>query len=270
VGVTVTYKISEKSHVKQNIYLDCASEYLVFDTFVAWHENRKFLKVEFPLNVRNDVATYSIQYGNLQRPTHNNTSWDMAKFEVCGHHWADLSEYNFGVSLLSSSKYGFACHDNVLRLSLLRSPKKPDEHADMGDHRFSYALFPHKGSHAEANVPRHGYNFNQPLVVHPVTTKVTSHSLFKVDNENIIIEVVKREEGPLGNDVKDMGADGVVVRVWETLGGRGMGRLTSGLQVKTVARCNMLEEEEEKLTWSDGGVNFQFKPFQIITLKLNF
>jgi len=231
-----------------------------------------FLKVEFPLNVRNDVATYSIQYGNLQRPTHNNTSWDMAKFEVCGHHWADLSEYGFGVSLLSSSKYGFACHENVLRLSLLRSPKRPDENADMGDHHFTYALYPHRGTHAEANLPRHGYNFNQPLLVHPTSTSIPKTSLFGVTNDNIIIECVKRPEGPLQNDVNDKGASGLIVRLWETLGGRGMGRLTSDLPVKSVVRCNLLEEElkDGKLSWSDGHVIVPFKPFEIITLKLDF
>jgi len=271
VAVTLTHTISEKSHLKQTIYLDAVSEYLSFDTFVSWHENRKFLKVEFPLNVRNDVATYSIQYGNLQRPTHNNTSWDMAKFEVVGQHWADLSEYGFGVSLLSSSKYGFACHENVLRLSLLRSPKLPDEDADMGDHHFTYALFPHTGSHAEANLPRYGYNFNQPLIPHLSDSVVSPVSLFKVTNENIKIEAVKRPEGPLENDVYDKGAQGIILRLWETLGGRGVANLTSQLPIKSVTRCNMLEEplESDTLLWSSDGVNVPFTPYQIITLKLD-
>lgn len=49
---------------------------------VHWHEAHKFLKVEFPARVRSPHATYEIQFGHLQRPTHRNTSWDWARFEV--------------------------------------------------------------------------------------------------------------------------------------------------------------------------------------------
>jgi len=246
---------------------------LHFDTHVTWHENRKFLKVEFPLNVRNEMATYSIQYGSLQRPTHSNTSWDMAKFEVCGHHWADLSEYGFGVSLLSTSKYGFACQENVLRLSLLRSPKKPDETADMGNHSFSYALYPHSGDHAQANLPRQGYHINQPLI--PYSTSLETHfepyTLFSLDRENLMLEVVKQAEGSLVKEQENTEEHTYVLRIWETLGGRGTGTLISHLPIKSIKWTNLLEEEtgNVKLTWENGQVHFPFKPFQIITLKIS-
>lgn len=99
---------------------------------VEWHEKWKFLKVEFPVDITNTEASYETQYGIIRRPTHYNTSWDMAKFEVCCHKWADLSENGYGVSILNDSKYGFATCGNMMRLSLLRSPKAPDAHADMG------------------------------------------------------------------------------------------------------------------------------------------
>lgn len=92
-----------------------------FDNEIEWREDMKFLKVEFPVDVHNTEvsssplpdyrqytdtrqASYETQYGIVRRPTHYNTTWDMAKFEVCCHRWADLSEHGFGVSILNDCK----------------------------------------------------------------------------------------------------------------------------------------------------------------------
>jgi alpha-mannosidase len=91
-----------------------------------------FQKVEFAWNILTDQVTYETQYGTIQRPTHYNTSWESAKFEVVGHKFADMSEYGYGVALLNDCKYGYAAHDNIVRLSLLRSPKAPDANCDIG------------------------------------------------------------------------------------------------------------------------------------------
>jgi len=136
VSVVTETKISEESWVKTTISLSAAVEaqasYVEVEAEVEWRETMKFLKVEFPVNVYNTEASYETQYGIIRRPTHYNTSWDMAKFEVCCHKWADLSENGYGVSILNDSKYGFATCGNLMRLSLLRAPKAPDAHADMG------------------------------------------------------------------------------------------------------------------------------------------
>ena len=128
--------ISEKSWIKTTMTLKAAvsgqPSYIEMENEIEWHETMKFLKVEFPVNITNTEASYETQYGIIRRPTHYNTSWDMAKFEVCCHKWADLSEHGYGVSILNDSKYGFATCGNLMRLSLLRAPKAPDAHADMG------------------------------------------------------------------------------------------------------------------------------------------
>ncbi|XP_045569898.1 alpha-mannosidase 2C1, partial [Salmo salar] len=142
-SVTFTLRISDKSTITQEIILDAMCPYVRFNTQVEWLESHKFLKVEFPVRVRSPNATYEIQFGHLQRPTHRNTSWDWARFEVWGHKWADLSEHGFGVSLLNDSKYGYSVYQNTLTLSLLRAPKAPDANADMGSHQFTYAVMPH-------------------------------------------------------------------------------------------------------------------------------
>lgn len=139
VSFKFTLRISDVSTITQMVSLDAGSKYLQFDTSVDWHENRKMLKVEFPFNVHTEHATYEIQYGHLKRPTHCNTSWDWAKHEVCGHKWVDISEYNFGMALLNDCKYGFSAYGSTIQMSLLRSPKAPDDEADTGVHIFSYA-----------------------------------------------------------------------------------------------------------------------------------
>jgi alpha-mannosidase len=140
------------------------SKRIDFDTSVDWNENRKFLKVEFAFDLSSDFCTYETPFGWVQRPTHFNTSWDLARFEVCGHKFADLSEYGYGCALFNDSKYGYAVHKNVMRLSLLRAPKAPDEHCDIGIHYFRYSILPHKGTFAESNVVQEALKFNVPLI----------------------------------------------------------------------------------------------------------
>ena len=138
VSVVTETKISEQSSMSTRISLNASvgkgerASYVEVSADVDWHETMKFLKVEFPVDIVNTEASYEMQYGIVKRPTHYNTSWDMAKFEVCCHKWADLSEANYGVSILNDCKYGFATAGKLMRLSLLRAPKAPDETADMG------------------------------------------------------------------------------------------------------------------------------------------
>lgn len=132
VSLLLEVNLSPTSKLRQVISLSSISPRLDFTTSVDWNENRKFLKVEFPFNIQSDYATYETAFGWVQRPTHYNTSWDLAKFEVCGHKFADLSEYGYGVALLNDCKYGYATHGNVMRLSLLRAPKAPDANCDIG------------------------------------------------------------------------------------------------------------------------------------------
>jgi alpha-mannosidase len=136
VSLVTETKISDKSWAKTTLSLDATVNggYSSIDiqAEVEWQETMKFLKVEFPVDIVNTEASYESAFGIIRRPTHYNTSWDMAKFEVCCHKWADLSESGYGVSILNDSKYGFATVGNLMRLSLLRAPKAPDAHADMG------------------------------------------------------------------------------------------------------------------------------------------
>ena len=257
-AVVFEYEVGTGSSLKQTASLDAISARLEFSNEVEWHENHKFLKVEFPLNLRAQNATYEVQFGHLQRPTHFNTSWDMARFEVCAHHWADLAEPDFGVSLLNDCKYGYSTEGNVMRLSLLRSPKSPDPQADMGHHAFRYALLPHAGSFQQAGVIAEGYRFNVPLLVSASAAPAATTSFFNVSHPHVVIDTVKKAED----------SDALIVRLYEAHGIRGTIRLFSSLPVKSVATCNLLEEEDQPLDWTNGGVDLQVTPFQLVTLKL--
>ncbi len=258
VSIEFEYNLSSESTLRQTVSLTAISPRLDFSTQVDWHESHKFLKVEFPFNLHAQNATYEVQYGHLQRPTHYNTSWDLARFEVCAHHWADLAEPDFGVALLNDSKYGYSTHGNIMRLSLLRSPKAPDPIADMGLHAFRYALLPHQGSFQEAGVIEAGHAFNQPLNVFASDAAPAEVSFFNTNHAHVLIDTVKKAED----------SNALVVRLYEAFGSRGPVRLSSSLPVKAVTRCNLLEEEDIPMQWVDGGVNFEVTPFKIVTLKI--
>ena len=133
------------------------------DSEIDWHESHVLLKAAFPLTASGPFATYEIPYGTIDRPTTRNNSWEKAQFEVPAMRWADLGDGKHGLSVLNQTKYGYDAAGNVLRLTLLRSPKWPDAEADMGHHHFHYALYPHAGTWKEALTVRHGYEYNYPL-----------------------------------------------------------------------------------------------------------
>ena len=133
------------SKLIQKIVLIEGSRRIDFITLVDWQESHKMLRTAFPLNVVADHATCEIQFGNTQRPTHRNTSWDIAKYEISAHKWVDISQPDYGVALLNDCKYGYKVTENVIDLNILRSPDHPGQAADQAEHQLTYSLFPHRG-----------------------------------------------------------------------------------------------------------------------------
>lgn len=249
--------ISERASLVQRVSLSADSPRLDFETEADWNECEQFLKVEFPLSIRSDHATYEIQFGHVRRPTHLNTSWDFARFEVSAHRWADLSEPGFGVALLNDSKYGYACHANVLRLSLLRAPKVPDDTADMGRHRFRYALFPHAHGPQLGGVVRESAVFNQPLQIIDGLPRADSTGYFSVDNPAVVLDTIKKAED----------SDAVVVRLYESHGAPQTARLRMPGKIVSARRVNLLEEDGAAVPAEDDGIALNLRPFELVTLK---
>ena len=249
------------SRIRQRISLG-PTPGIRFDTEVDWHEEDKLLKVGFPLNLNTSRTTCEIQFGAVERPTHGNTSWDWAKFEICAQKWIDMSEGSQGVALLNDSKYGHDVKGNLMRLSLLKAPKAPDPEADMGLHRFTYVIYPHFFGHADAGVSRAAYALNAPLRYAFLDRRGGENGvlppLLECDDPNIVVETVKKAE--IGS--------GIIVRVYERHNCRGVAELSCLRHLHSVKLCDLEECEIDELEVVDGKVRFDYKPFEIITLKL--
>jgi alpha-mannosidase len=254
-------RVFGKSRLEQHVILRSGSARIDFPTEVDWQENQKLLKVAFPVAIRAMNATYEIQYGQLERPTHTNTSWDLARFEVCAQKWADLSEPGYGVALLNDCKYGYNVHGNTLGMSLLRAPTSPDPLADRGQHRFTYSLLPHAGGLREGRVIEEAYALNVPLLVGQVEGHAgnlpPSSSFFELDRAGVVIEAIKVAEN----------GKAIIVRLYEAVGGRGPIALRTSLPVRKAWSTDLLENEIESLPLKDGIIALEFKPFEIATIK---
>ncbi|KAL1969339.1 hypothetical protein VTN77DRAFT_9531 [Rasamsonia byssochlamydoides] len=279
VSVVTETKISERSWVKSTISLSPALEgelsYVEVQTEVEWRENMKFLKVEFPVSMTNKEASYETQFGVMTRPTHYNTTWDMAKFEVCCHKWADLSEHGFGVSILNDSKYGFATCGNLMRLSLLRAPKAPDANADMGRHHIRYAILPHEGALSQTTI-RTAFNFNNPmkLLYANDLTKAAAAGPIPIrltGSPSLVLDGVKRgedDEDVSRGELPKREGRSVIVRIYDSLGGVSKGRIETTWPVKKVWKCNVLEDDEEEYKIENGKVDITLRAFEVATFRL--
>jgi alpha-mannosidase len=237
-----------------------------FRTEIEWQEQQVLLKVAFPVNIRATRATYDIQFGSIERPTHWNTSWDWARFEVVGHKWADLSEGNYGVALLNDSKYGHDIKDNVMRLTLIKSPIRPDPLADRGHHRFTYSLLPHAGGWREGGVVQAAYELNYPLFTHPLPAQPggalpPEWGLVTLDCEHVILETVKQAED----------GEAWIIRVYEAMQYRNeQVKLSFTRPIRSAVECNLIEEEEQPVEWEGQSIRFGITPFEIKTFKVEF
>jgi alpha-mannosidase len=250
-------RIGRGSTMRQRIRLDAGSGRLEFHCDVDWHERNTFLKVLFPVGVHSPNATYQMQFGHTERPTHFSTSHDLARFEVPGHRFADLSEHGFGVALLTDCKYGYSTLGNEMRISLLRGTTQPDPDADQGRHAFAYAVMPHAGGWREAGVVAEAARFETPLRWAPGA--VEARSFFAVDDPNLVLDTVKRAED----------SDALVLRLYEAHGGRGVARLRIGVPFGDAVLCNLLEDPGGPLVSSGGEIEVPYRPHEVVSVMLS-
>ena len=243
------------STITQIVSLNSRSKRLDFITKVNWKEKHKMLRVHFPLNVKSDQASFDIQYGYVKRHTHQNTSWDKAKFEVVGHKYADLSDYDCGVALLNDCKYGYMVHDNIIDLNLLRSPNNPDPESDIGDHDFIYSFFPHKHDLINSKVISEASCINnKPLLFKEF--KALPKIPVSIDGEGLELAVLKKAEKK----------DCLILRIVERFGRKSEGKIyLSG----EITECDLIEWKSigEKVKVKEN-ITLKFKPFEIRTFLL--
>ena len=257
-SLRVTYT-EGRSTIEQIVRLNCNSPRIDFETRVDWHERHTMLKAAFPVDVLSPEARYEIQWGHVSRPTHRNTSWDWAKFECPAQKWVDLSEGDYGVSLLNDCKYGHDVTDGQLRLTLLRSPTMPDEQADQGEHRFTYSLYPHADALGVPTV-REAYFLNYPQIHHRGEGKATEAlSLVGIEPEECVVETVKPAED----------GEGWVVRYYESQRTRGSAQLKLGAEVEKVQETDLLEQVRGQLAVRGTRVSQPYTPFSIRTIRMS-
>lgn len=271
-GVEVTRSVGESSRITQTYVLFAGAPRLDIRTRIEWREQRRLLRALFPVNVRSRTATHEIAFGHIQRPAHRSNPWDRAMFEVCSHRWVDLSEPGFGVALLNDGRYGHSCHDGTLGISLLRSPKFPDPDADMGIHEFTYSLMPHAGDWRSAGVASEAEALNAPLFAIPLAPGRAGAlsgcwSPFTLEpSPPIGLEVAALKPAEDG--------DGIVLRLVEIHGGRGMFRIRWNLPVRSVCWATLLEKAESidrdvlEHDPSSATSSIYIRPFQIVTLRV--
>ncbi len=245
-----------KSVIQQDLTVFRDSGNIDFVTRVDWQETHRLLKAAFYTDIRSVKASYDIQFGHVERPTHWNTSWDWARFEVCGHKWADLSETGYGVSLLNNCKYGYSIKDQAIKLSLLKSAVYPDTEADKGTHEFTYSLYPHEGSVTEGGTIEAASRLNLPAQAVPGQF-ADQRKIVKVSTDRVQIDAVKKAEDE----------DCLIVRLHECRGGRGKVKLSSEFPVKKLVPCNLLEHDCGEAV-EGGEAVFPITPFEIKTFKM--
>ncbi|MEV8411073.1 glycoside hydrolase family 38 C-terminal domain-containing protein, partial [Streptomyces niveus] len=249
------------SRFVQHIELAAESRQVTVRNDIDWQERDTVLKAAWPLDVHAERESAEIQFGHVQRPTHENTSWDAARFELWAHRWVHVGERHWGAALLNDSTYGHDVHRDTrehggttttVRLSLLRSPHSPDPQADRGRHRFSYALL--AGAGIEEAIAG-GYALNLPL--RPAAAR--AQALVEVDTTDVVVESVKLADDRSGD---------IVVRLYEACGGAVAARLSTGFPLAAVFDCDLLERPEREPAHASGEVDLSFRPFQIRTLRL--
>ena len=218
-----------------------AQSLLRFDCEVDWHERHRMLKFELPADIWSQEATYDSAFGVVRRPTHRNTTWDAAKFEVAAHKFADYSEFGYGVAILNNCKYGYATQGNVMTLSLLRSPTMPDPECDQGKHEFAFAIYPHAGGYGDSDVQMVAHAFNHPLkgrsrfggiwtdrqVVERSISNDWKEFPFSIQGaDNVLLETIKRGENDFDARTFIEGkTKSIIIRLHEHMGGQALAKL---------------------------------------------
>ena len=230
---------------------------------IDWKQHLIMMKDHFPVDVHTSTATFDIQYGNVVRNTTDNTSWDIAKFEVCHHKWMDIAENGYGVSFLNDCKFGVSVRGTDVGLTMLKSALYPNPQADKEHHTFTYSIYPHQGDWREAGTVAQAYELNNPM---SAAVKMNdggllpaSFSLVSTDSENVVIETVKKAE-----DSRD-----VIVRMYECFNRRSEVRVHVGPKLLGASVCNIMEEEDQPARVEGQDVICNVRPYEILTLKLH-
>jgi alpha-mannosidase len=264
-----------KSTITQVLSVAPGSPRLDVATDVDWHESEAMLKAAWPLDLRAETSASETQFGAVQRATHTNTSWDAARFEICAHRYVHVAEPGWGAAVVNDSTYGHDVTRDVrtpgdggdggttttVRLSLLRAPHYPDPETDQGEHRLRYALV--VGADLAA-ATREGSWINLPE--RRLRGARAVEPLVAASGDGVVLSAVK---------LADDGSGDVVVRLYESVGGRATARLSWGFEAGEPVVTDLLEvplpagdDRAVPLSTDGGDAVLPLRPFQVVTLRV--
>jgi len=261
----------EGSHFVQYISLTNggADDRIEITNEVNWMGKNALLKAEFPTTVTNEMTSYDLGIGYIQRGVNKDCA-----FEVIGHQWADLTneDNSYGISIFNDSKYGWDKPDkNTIRLTLLNTPNcegsfyRYQGHQDHGHHSFKYDIVGHKGNFTENRIAEKAEGFNQQLIAFTtkkhIGTMGKSYSFMTVDNPQIAIMAMKKAED----------GTGYIVRINE-MNGKDYDKatITFASTIESAKETNGIEEEKGNATFSGKQLTFSGTAFQPRTFKIVF
>jgi len=256
-----------KSEFCQDYIVEISSPLLKIRTLVDWQETHVLVKTAFGLNQSADFATCEIPGGAIERTTKPQTAAEKAKWEVPILRWVDISNDDFGVSLLNDCKYGCDLQPNQIRLTLLRGSTWPDEQADIGIHEFTYAVYPHRGNWQNAGTVRQGYELNLPLLVKVLPKLEENHNnplpavgkLLDLSADNLVLMAFKQSE-----DNPNLW----ILRCYESEGKEAVLELDSDLGLEIVRSTDLLERPANLSEKPPTG-GFKIDPWKIASFAVN-
>lgn len=259
-AVTISKKIL-KSFVRQKIIIYNELDRIDFETYINWQERQKLLKVGFDVDILAKSYTRDIAYATIENSNYRYNPYDKAKFEVSAHNFIDMSEKDYGLSILNDCKYGFEVDEQRMMITLLKGPLNPDPMSDYGDHYFTYSLYPHSCDWRKAKTLTRGLELNNPM--HPVIISTgakgaATRSFISVSAENVTLEAVKKCEDE----------DAVIVRVVEKTGASADVTLSLFADIKEAFECNLLEREDVPAAFDKNMISFNIRPFELRTFKI--
>ena len=252
----------QESQITEYVSLYANTARIDFTLDIDWHEQHTLLKALFPVELNTTKASYEIQYGNVERPTTRNTSWEQAKFEVCFHKWMDLSEGDYGVSFLNDCKYGVGVDDNVVGLTLIKSGTYPNPNADQGKHHMVFSVLPHRGTWLSAGTVDQAYLLNDPLVFCAASGKRSGQRIpdqFEAavcDADNVMVEIVKQADR----------SDDLIIRLYEYGNRRTKTKLHLGFRAARIFEADMLENRKQLIAEDTDVCELEIRPFEIYTI----
>lgn len=240
---------------------------LRFDLKTNWQETHKMLRTMLETAIYSEYAHVGNQFGYDQISVKNNSVEDMARFEVCGHDFVDLSDREQGISLMAPFKYGYHIREGLLDLNLLRSATYPGDLLDKGTHHIQYYYYVHEGDFDYAQVHQMAQGLNRPLRVSKQQIEAiedkrvaTITEWLDVQSDHVIVDTVKPSEN----------GKGVIVRLYETLGIAGEVTLHFKNKIQQIWLTNLIEEDLEPVQASLQELHLSIGRFEIVSLLIEF